>query len=184
MTGKEALSISLHKLFEISMENKNRGHGYKLNKKQTGTMWNRYFSAWVVNLWDVWEDCCSRHSREIQKKAEWVWILGYGSGSYTDNSSLLNHSKLLLCYVNQHVLQVDPFALDLVEVMQDEIKVDQASLPNGLTSRNSLRAFWHLWSCSSIVVSWPLSPAFPTRDRTRPSRLTSTRMFLYNKRNA
>ena len=48
-----------------------------------------------------WEDdCYSRHSEQIQEEAEWIiWIiLGYESGSDTD-SSLLNHSKLLLCFV-------------------------------------------------------------------------------------
>jgi len=44
------------------------------------------------------EDCGSRHGGEIEEKAELIWIPGYGSGSYTD-SSLLNHSKLLLCYI-------------------------------------------------------------------------------------
>ena len=45
-----------------------------------------------------WEDCYSGHGGQIQETAEWIWILRYGSGSDTD-SSLLNHSKWLLCYV-------------------------------------------------------------------------------------
>jgi len=50
MTEKEAIYI--HKLFEISMENRTRGHGYKLYKKQTGTLRNRFFSARMVNPWN------------------------------------------------------------------------------------------------------------------------------------
>src|SRR6218665_1667917 len=47
MTGKEA--ISAHKFFEVSLESRTRGHGYKLYKKRTGVRKNRFFSARVVN---------------------------------------------------------------------------------------------------------------------------------------
>jgi len=40
MTGKEA--ISTHKFFEVSMENRTRGHGYKLYKKRNGFRRNRF----------------------------------------------------------------------------------------------------------------------------------------------
>src|SRR6218665_2443802 len=50
MTGKEA--ISAHKIFKVSKENRNRGHGYKLYKKQTGIRRNRFFGARVVNPWN------------------------------------------------------------------------------------------------------------------------------------
>ena len=35
MTGKEAISV--HKFFEVSMENRTRGHGYKLYKNELGS---------------------------------------------------------------------------------------------------------------------------------------------------
>ena len=50
MTGKEA--ILAHKFFEVSMENKTRGHGYKLYKTRTGIRRNKFFSARVVNPWN------------------------------------------------------------------------------------------------------------------------------------
>ena len=42
----------MNKLFEISTENRNRGHRCKLNKRQTVTRNKRFFSAWVVNPWN------------------------------------------------------------------------------------------------------------------------------------
>ena len=50
MTGKEA--ISAHKFFEVSMENKTRGQGYKLYKRRIGIRRNRFFSARLVNPWN------------------------------------------------------------------------------------------------------------------------------------
>ena len=50
MTGKE--TISAHKFFEVRMENRTRGHGYKLYKKRNGIRRNRFFSARVVNPWN------------------------------------------------------------------------------------------------------------------------------------
>ena len=47
-----APSILAHKFFEVSMENRTRGHGYKLYKKRTGVRMNRFFSARVVNPWN------------------------------------------------------------------------------------------------------------------------------------
>ena len=47
MTGKEA--ISAHRFFEVSLESRTWGHGYKLYKKRTGTRRNRFFSVRVVN---------------------------------------------------------------------------------------------------------------------------------------
>src|SRR6218665_648826 len=50
MTGKEA--ILAHKFFEVSMENRTRGHGYKLYKTRTGIRRNKFFRARVVNPWN------------------------------------------------------------------------------------------------------------------------------------
>src|SRR6218665_2215163 len=50
MTGKE--EISENKFLEVSMENRTRGHGYKLYKKRTGIRRNRFFCARVVNPWN------------------------------------------------------------------------------------------------------------------------------------
>ena len=50
MTGKEA--ISAHKSFEVSMENRTKGHGYKLYKNRTGIRRNRFLSERVVNPWN------------------------------------------------------------------------------------------------------------------------------------
>src|SRR6218665_1357214 len=49
MTGKEAISV--HKLFEIRIENRGIGHWCNRCKKQSGTLRIRYFSARVVNPW-------------------------------------------------------------------------------------------------------------------------------------
>src|SRR6218665_266939 len=50
MTGNEA--ISAHKFFEVIMESRIRGHGYKLYKKRTRIQRNRFFSVRVVNPWN------------------------------------------------------------------------------------------------------------------------------------
>ena len=102
MTGKEA--ISAHKFFEVSMESRTRGHGYKLYKKTNWDPEEYIFQCEGCKSMErtEWEDCYSGHGGQIQETPEWIWILRYGSGSDTD-SSLLNHSKLLLCYVTLYV---------------------------------------------------------------------------------
>ena len=51
MTGKEPITVR-ETLFEISMENRTRGHGCKLYENQTGTLRNRFSSAKEVNPWN------------------------------------------------------------------------------------------------------------------------------------
>ena len=53
------------------MEDRIRGHGYELYKKQAGTQSNRLFRARVVYLWnDLDEKTAAVDPVEIEEKAE------------------------------------------------------------------------------------------------------------------
>src|SRR6218665_2577189 len=45
-------TIAAHQFFEVSLESRTRGHGYKLYKNRNGIRKNRFFSERVVNPWN------------------------------------------------------------------------------------------------------------------------------------
>src|SRR6218665_3950555 len=54
ITGKE--SIQWERFFELAPSKGTREHSYKLFKKRKGTLWQKFFSARVVDLWNELDD--------------------------------------------------------------------------------------------------------------------------------
>ena len=54
VTGRE--KIPAQRLFEFSIDKRTRGHSYKMIKKSSGTIMQRFFSARVVNNWNKLEE--------------------------------------------------------------------------------------------------------------------------------
>ena len=54
ITGKE--STQWERFFELAPSKVTRGHRCKLFKKRKGTLWQKFFSARVVDLWNELDD--------------------------------------------------------------------------------------------------------------------------------